>query len=292
MSSTHITPGVRHMLLATFWFALMNLAVKKLAHLPTMELVFFRCGIASVIGLVTLRKESVPWWGVNRKLLLLRGTFGTIALFTFFYTLQRMPMGTAVTIQYLSPIFTAIFAIFILNERVRPLQWFWFLLSFLGVLMIKGLSDGVSWALLGVGIGSAVFSALAYNMVRILKQREHPLVVVLHFQLIGALAGGVSLLWLWVAPSVADVPYILLMGLFTQWGQDNLTRSLQSERIAKVTVLNYLGVVYALLLGFLFFGEAPNWKDLAGILLVLAGVILNILFTPSAKTPEAEPKSS
>lgn len=280
------------MLLATLWFALMNLTVKKLAHLPTMELVFFRCGIASLIGLVALRKEGVAWWGINRKLLFLRGAFGTIALFTFFYTLQRMPMGTAVTIQYLSPVFTAIFAIFILNERVRPRQWFWFLLSFLGVLLIKGFSDGVSWFLLGVGIGSAVFSALAYNMVRILKEREHPLVVVLHFQLIGALAGGVSLLWLWTTPSLSDVPYILLMGLFTQWGQDNLTRSLQSERIAKVTVLNYLGVVYALLLGLLFFGESPSWQDLAGILLVLAGVILNVLFTTSGKSTEGEPKGA
>ncbi len=279
MSSIHLTPGVRHMLLATFWFALMNLAVKKLAHLPTMELVFFRCGIASVIGLVSLGKEGVEWWGVNRKLLFLRGAFGTIALFSFFYTLQRMPMGTAVTIQYLSPVFTSIFAIFILRERVRPLQWFWFMLSFVGVLLIKGFSDGVSWSLLGIGIASAVFSALAYNMVRVLKQREHPLVVVLHFQLIGALAGAVSLFWLWTTPSWSDLPYIFLMGLFTQWGQDNLTRSLQSERIARVSVLNYLGVVYALLLGFLFFGEAPDWKDLAGILLVLAGVILNILFS-------------
>jgi drug/metabolite transporter (DMT)-like permease len=280
------------MLLATFWFALMNLAVKKLAHLPTMELVFFRCGIASVIGLFALRKEGVAWWGVNRRLLFLRGTFGTIALFSFFYTLQRMPMGTAVTIQYLSPIFTAIFAIFIVNERVRLLQWFWFLLSFLGVLMIKGFSDGVSWTLLGIGIGSAVFSALAYNMVRILKEKEHPLVVVLHFQLIGALAGGVSLFWLWTTPAWSDLPYILLMGLFTQWGQDNLTRSLQSERIAKVTVLNYLGVVYALLLGFLFFGETPNWKDLAGILLVLAGVVLNILISPNVQAVQSSGKAA
>lgn len=280
------------MLLATFWFALMNLAVKKLAHLPTMELVFFRCGIASVLGLAALRKEGVGWWGVNRRLLFLRGTFGTIALFSFFYTLQRMPMGTAVTIQYLSPVFTAIFAIFILREPVRPLQWLWFLLSFAGVLMIKGFSDRVSWGLLGMGIGSAVFSALAYNMVRILKEREHPLVVVLHFQLLGALAGAVSLFWLWTTPSWSDVPYILLMGLFTQWGQDNLTRSLQSERIARVTVLNYLGVVYALILGFLFFGEIPGWKDLAGILLVLAGVILNILLSPAGQRPESKPKGS
>ncbi|MBK7964677.1 MAG: hypothetical protein IPK10_04845 [Bacteroidetes bacterium] len=61
--SRAISPGVRHMLLATFWFALMNLMVKNLSHLPTSELVFFRCGVATLIGLIALRKAKVDWLG-------------------------------------------------------------------------------------------------------------------------------------------------------------------------------------------------------------------------------------
>jgi hypothetical protein len=60
-----------------------------------------------------------------------------------------------------------------------------------GILVIKGVDTGISWELLGVGIFSAIFSALAYNMVRSMREKEHPLVVVLHFQLLGAIVGGI-----------------------------------------------------------------------------------------------------
>jgi len=275
-----MSPGVRHMLLATFWFAIMNVMVKLLIHLPTMELVFFRCGVATLIGFVALYRAKIDWLGSNRMLLLLRGLFGTIALFTFFYTIQRMPLGTAVTLQYLSPIFTTIFAIFLLKEPVRPIQWLWFALSFSGILVMKGVDTGISWELLIIGIVSAIFSALAYNMVRTLREKEHPLVVVLHFQLLGAVSGGVVSIFNWQQPVGMDWLWILLLGIFTQLGQTNLTRSLQLENIAKVTILNYLGVGYALLFGWMFFSETHVMTEFFGMLLVVAGIVLNLLTKP------------
>lgn len=268
------------MLLATFWFALMNLMVKSLSHLPTSELVFFRCGIATLIGLIALRRAKVDWLGSNRKLLFLRGLFGTIALYAFFYTVQHMPLGTAVTLQYLSPIFTTIFAIFLLNEHIRPIQWIWFALSFSGILVIKGVDTGISWELLAIGVFSAVFSALAYNMVRTLREKEHPLVVVLHFQLLGAITGGIVSVFDWKQPLGIDWFWILLLGVFTQLGQTNLTRSLQLENMAKVTILNYLGVAYAILFGWMFFSETHVFMEFIGMLLVVAGIVLNLITTP------------
>ncbi len=278
MKYASLSPGVRHMLLATFWFALMNVCVKMLVHLPTMELVFFRCGIATIICFVSLYRAGVNWTGSNRLLLLLRGGFGTLALFLFFYTVQHMPLGTAVTIQYLSPVFTSVFAVFLLREPLRPLQVFSFLISFGGVLLMKGVDTGVSWTLLTAGIVSAVFSALAYNMVRTLREREHPLVVVLHFQLLGALTGAAFSVFDWQMPEGSDWIFLLLLGIFTQLGQEHLTRSLQMENMARVSILNYLGVGYALLFGWFFFDERYGLQEYAGMLLVLAGVVLN-LFT-------------
>lgn len=278
-----LSPGVRHMLFATFWFALMNVFVKMVSSIPAMELVFFRCGIATVIGFISLYRAKVSWRGSNRTLLLLRGTFGTIALVSFFYTLQHMPLGTAVTIQYISPVFTTIFAIFLLKEKVRPVQWFYFGLSFTGVLLMKGIDTGISWELLSIGIFSAVFSALAYNMVRTLREKEHPLVVVLHFQLLGAVAGGVYSIFDWQTPEGLDWLYLLLVGIFTQMGQEQLTRSLQLENMARVSILNYLGIAYALFFGWLFFEEAHHPIEFIGIVLVITGVVLNVIFGAEKK---------
>lgn len=267
------------MLAATFWFALMNISVKKLGHLPAMEMVLFRCGIATILGVIGLYRVKVSLRGNNNKVLFLRGLFGTIALYTFFLTMQKMPLGTAVTIQYLSPVFSAIVAYFLMKEKILPVQWIFFLMAFAGVLLIKGFDASISWSLLGIGIISSVFSALAYNMVRSLRDTEHPLVVVLHFQFLGFLAGGIATAFNWVNPQGIDWLYILLTGVFTQLGQVNLTRSLQKENINKVSILNYLGVFYAVFFGWLIFGEKTGPGVIAGILLVAAGVVLNLWVT-------------
>ncbi len=282
-NSTFFSKGVKHMLLSTFWFSLMNVMVKKLAHLPAMELVFFRCSVATLIGFAGLYKECVSWVGSNRKLLFLRGLFGTTALYMFFLSIQNMPLGTAVTIQYISPVFTTILAIYLLKEKVMPVQWLFFLLSFVGVILIKGFDDRVSWTMLAVGILSSFFSALAYTMVRSLKQLEHPLVVVLHFQLLGALVGGVFTIFNFKMPQGIDWLYIVLIGIVTQLGQLNLTRSLHSENIAKVSILNYLGIIYALFFGWAFFKEIHDGYTFLGMLCVIAGVVLNIYVTTRKK---------
>jgi drug/metabolite transporter (DMT)-like permease len=266
------------MLASTFFFALMNVCIKQVGHIPAMEIVFFRCLVSLLICLFILNRENMAWQGSNRKLLLARGIFGTIALYTFFITLRDMPLGTAVTIQYMSPIFTTIIAIFLLGEKVKHLQWLFFILSFAGVMVIKGFDSRISVSMLAIGITSAIASAFAYNMVRSLKEKEHPIVVVLHFQIIGTIAGLAVTLFNWKVPVGMDWLYLFLIGVFTQLGQENLTKALQLERIANVSILNYLGVIYALGFGYMFFNEQYGVVALSGILLVLIGVVLNYFY--------------
>ncbi len=118
------------MFLSTLAFFVANACVKQVAHIPAMETVFFRCIIASSLCIIGLRREKASIVGSNHLILFLRGIFGTIALFCFFVTLQQMPLASAQTIQYLSPIFTATIAIFVLGEKVKPLNGF-FTLSLL-----------------------------------------------------------------------------------------------------------------------------------------------------------------
>lgn len=266
------------MLAATLWFAVMNVFIRKVNHLPEMEVVFFRCLTPMIWCFISLQQKKINWLGSNRQLLLLRGFFGTVSLYAFIMTLHHMPLGTAVTIQYLSPVFTTIAAIFILKESVRWIQWLFFLVSFSGIALIKGIDERVTVFYLLVGIFSAIFSALAYNMVRSLKEREHPLVVVLHFQLFGVLAGFIFMLFNWQTPQGIDWLYLLLIGICTQLGQINLTQALQQEKMASVSILNYLGIFYALIFGYILFGETYGWMSFAGMALVISGVLASIIF--------------
>ena len=273
-----LTEGVRSMLYSTFAFALMNVFIKRLAHLPAMEIVFFRCLVSFAACCWGLRNSGANLLGNNRLLLVLRGTFGTIALYAFFLTLQNVPLASAVAIQYLSPIFTTIIAIFLLGERVWKFQWLFYALSFAGVLIVKGFDANFPLGYFLTGIASAFFSGVAYNLVRSLKESEHPLVIVLHFQIVGVIAGLFFTLFNWATPHGVDWLFLFLTGVCTQLGQVNLTKALQAERVAKVSILNYLGILYALVFGWLWFDEIYTLRTIIGIILVVGGVILSILY--------------
>ena len=266
------------MFLSTLAFALANVFVKQVGHLPTMEIVFFRCAFGVFFCYVGLRRANADWRGSNNKLLLLRGLFGTTALYLFFLTVQNIPLASAMTIQYLSPIFTAIIAIFLLKETVKIAQWFFYGLAFIGVILIGQFDLRVSFFFLALGILSAFCSGVAYNLVRTLRGREHPLTVVLHFQLVGLIAGFLFTIFDWQAPVGWDWFYLFLIGAFSQIGQIFLTGALQKERAASVAIVNYSGLIYGLLIGWFVFGEAQAVKSLLGMILVVIGVCLSVIY--------------
>jgi drug/metabolite transporter (DMT)-like permease len=282
-----ITEGVRAMFLSTLAFALANVFVKQVSHLPTMEIVFFRCAFGVVFCYVGLRKAGAGWRGSNRKLLLMRGLFGTTALYLFFLTVKEIPLASAMTIQYLSPIFTTITAIFLLKERVKPVQWLFYAMAFAGVLFVEQFDTRVTLLFLAIGIVSAFFSAVAYNLVRTLREREHPLTVVLHFQLVGLIVGFLFTIFNWEMPTGWDWFYLFLIGVFSQLGQIFLTNALQRERAASVAIVNYTGLTYGLLIGWFVFGEAQTVESLLGMLFVVVGIVLSVIYSKRQKDIES-----
>lgn len=266
------------MFLSTLSFFLANVFVKEVSHIPAMETVFFRCIVATVFCIVGLKRANASLLGTNHLILVLRGMFGTTALYFFFVTLQQMPIASAQTIQYLSPIFTATIAIFVLKESVRPTQWFFYAIAFAGVLLIERFDARIEPLYLAFGVLSAFCSGVAYNLVRSMRGKEHPLTVVLHFQMIGAIVGFVSLFFQWEMPVGWDWLFLFLIGVFSQLGQIFLTDALQRERIAGVAIVNYTGLVYALTIGWIVFGETQGIMSIAGMLLVVLGVLLSVLY--------------
>lgn len=266
------------MLLSTLAFFAANVCVKQVAHIPAMETVFFRCAVATAFCVYGLKRAKASLIGTNHTMLLLRGLFGTTALYFFFTTVQNIPLASAQTIQYVSPIFTAIIAIFVLKEGVLPTQWLFYAIAFSGVLLIERFDPRISPLYLAMGLISAFCSGVAYNLVRSMRGKEHPLTVVLHFQLVGAALGAISLLFEWKTPQGWDWLYLLLIGIFSQLGQIFLTNALQSERIAGVAIINYSGLVYAIVIGWVIFGEGQDLASLAGMSLVVLGVFLSLLY--------------
>lgn len=272
------------MLISSFCFSLMQLCVKKLTHLPPTELVLFRSIVSLILCLAYFKSKKIYAFGNNKKFLILRGLFGVTALSLFFYTLQNLPMATAVTIQYLSPMFTALFAIYILKEPMKPIQWLYFLLAFIGIAIIKGVNNEVTITFLIAGIISAMFAGLAYNAIRKLKDTDHPVVVVFYFPLVSIPIMAVVSIFYWETPMGWDWLWIVLMGIFTQIAQVFMTKAWQTDVANKIASLKYIGIIFALSFDYFLFDESYTWMSFVGIALVLSGVILNILQKSVSKT--------
>ena len=236
--------GILYMLGASLAFSFMQLCVKYLPHFPAVELVFFRSLVSISICLIMMKQLNLHPLGNNRKVLLMRGVFGTIALTMFFYTIQYIPLASAVTIQYLSPIFTALFAAIYLKEKMKIKQWLYFGMSFAGVALLKGFDERVSITFMLIGIISAIFSGMAYTCIRQLKDTEHPIVVVFYFPLVATPIMGVLTYFQWVQPIGSDWLLLLMMGVFTQIAQILMTKGLQSAVINKIISVKYLSLIH------------------------------------------------
>lgn len=266
------------MFLSTLAFFIANSFVKAVDHIPAMEIVFFRCIVATAICLVGLLRARASIVGSNHTMLLLRGLFGTMALFTFFVTLQHMPLAPAQTVQYLSPIFTTVIAIFVLKEGIAVAQIAFYAIAFAGVLLIDRVDDRISPFYLGIGMVSALCSGMAYNLVRSMRGKEHPLTIVFHFQAVGAIAGFFFLFFEWKTPQDWDWVFLICVGIFSQLGQVFLTRALSTEAVAGVAIIIYSGLIWAITVGWVIFGEPQSLASMGGMALVVAGVLASVMY--------------
>ncbi len=259
-------------------FAGMNLCTKGLKAVSPMEIVFVRCAISLALSFFWLKKMGLSWSGSpeNRWRLLGRGIAGTTALYFFFVTIQKLPLASAVTIQYLSPVFTAILAMFFLGEKQRPIQWLYYAISFAGIVLLKGFDERISWLYLAMGVLSAFLSGVAYVFVRSLSGREHPLTVVMYFQMVGIVLGGsfsvIDFKW----PIAMEWLLLLGVGLFAHFAQVNLTKAIQGEKVGMISSLNFFGAVYASIFGWMLFEEKVTFGNILAMALVISGVLLNI----------------
>jgi len=111
--------GIKFLIGSGFAFSLMSVCVKAIGgRIPISELVFARASISILITGFLLYKNKIHPWGYQKKLLIIRGLLGTIALFCIFKALTILPIATATVIQYIYPTFTVICAYIILKEFI------------------------------------------------------------------------------------------------------------------------------------------------------------------------------
>ncbi len=206
---------------------------------------------------------------------LARSWFGLFAMYCFFYAIGHMPLAEAVLLNYSSPVFTALIAWAWLGERASIKTFVAVGLGLLGVgLILK--PGGVPWSgAAWVGAISAVLAALAMANIRRMADTEPIFRIVFYFSLISVATSAVPLLWAWRTPSLRVLGMMAAAGMMASAGQLLLTYSYSTAPAARVGTLNYSTVVFAALIGWLLWGERPDWLSAAGAVLIgTAGMLV------------------
>ena len=266
------------MLLSTLSFAFMNAMVKYLTDYPTLEIVFFRAIGSLVISFSYLKWMGIPQWGNQKKLMIFRSLVGVTSMILFFWGIHYITVGSAVTLRYVSPIFAGVLAVFYLKETIKPLQWLFFIMAFLGVYLIKNFDASNSNFGVFLVLLAAFFSAIVYILISKIGKGDHPVVVVHYFMLIATVVGGIGCFFFWKTPSLNDLFLLLSLGVFGFFGQLFMTKAFQNAEAHMVAPFKYVEVIFTLFFGVFVLYETYDFYHFTGTFLVVFSLILNVLY--------------
>lgn len=270
-----LSSGAKNIIIASFFFSVINVLVKYYDHIPAIEIVFFRSAVTLVMSYIGIRRARVKIINEHFPLLILRGFCGAVGLSLFFYSIQNMPLATAVTVFYLAPVFTVLIGIFMNKESPAPGQWPFIIGGFLGAALMKNFDPRVSLLHFGTAVVAAFFAGLAYNFIRLLKDRAHHQLIIFFFPLVTIPICLPFMLPVWKTPSLPDLAGLLAIGVLTQLAQVYMTKAYMSESASKISHFNYLTAVWALLTGAVLFDELINPVSIAGMGVIIFSVIMS-----------------
>lgn len=204
--------------------------------------------------------------------------FGAGSLILGFLALKVLPIGGAATLSYLAPVITAAAAIWLIGEPLKPWQWLFYALAVVGVVVAKGTVGLLSAGVL-LGVGAAVSSGLSSVFLRRAGDKVAPLVPVFYFNLVPLAIASVWMLFDLKLPHGMDWAWLLMAGLFTHVALWCVTHAFQKQQANFMAALDYLGLIYAIALGYFVFGDRVKFSVYPGVVLLLLGVGLNVWYT-------------
>ena len=264
------------MIVASLLFAGMGVCVKLAAATHSaVEITFYRSFISLILMFGLVRLRGVPLRTAHWRWQVTRGAVGFSALFSYFYAITLLPLATAVTLNYTSAIFLALYLGFA-GMRMRRGMRGALVLGLVGVIMVLKPTLQADQGVGGlVGLGSGVLAGMAYFSVRELGARGEPETrTVFYFSLVSSVGAAI-----WLAFSdmhAVDLRSgLLLLGVacFATVAQLAMTRAYSRGKTLMSAALAYSTVVFSSLFGMLFWGEvmdAASWLAIG--LIVASGV--------------------
>ena len=263
--------GFFYMFISVCAFSPMDVIVKWSEDYPVGQVLFFRgfCGIIPILFLIP-KDRYLDFYKTTRPFLhFKRCLAGLIALVSIFIALRNLPLATVVSITFAAPIFTTIFSIFLLNEKVGLYRWLAVLVGFVGIIIIS--EPGFSSLNLYYIYPIIFCLGLSYVAIAIrkLSSTEPVWLISFFFSFSIMLLSFLSFYQNWILPSLIDLFLLSLIGILGGLANLWLSQSYKYSEVSLVTPLKYLALVFAIIFGYFIWDEVPTFKTLLGAGLVI-----------------------
>ena len=282
------------MVLASAMFALMGIFIKlAAAQYNTAELVFYRSLLGVLVTAILAWKSGEGLATERPAAHLLRSLAGTSAMGLWFYSLATIPLSLSVTLNYTSSIWVALFytaSLLWVRKFPRLFEFAAVVIGFLGVILVVQ-PAGEGWDVLGVlaGLFCGIISAAVYmQLANMMRSGEPSSRIVFYLSVTGVVVGGgLASLQGWNPIDLRGFLLLLALSVTAAVGQILMTQAYGNGKPIVAASLQYLGIVFSALAGFIFFNEALTPTGMIGMLLIVAAGIGASYFQSKTRQTQA-----
>ena len=276
------TKGAALMCTSALLFSAMQIPISLSGTtIPIMEQVFFRNIVTLILSFILIMRSGGSLFGTkkNQPLLFVRSAFGFLGLITQFYAVAHANQGDVSTMMKLSPFMITLWAAIFLKEKIRKVQIPALLIAFLGAAFVANPAFNSNLLPLFMAFLCAFFSSVSYTLLAYFKNKVDGMTIIMHFSTFCVLACIPFMIFDFVMPTFKELLLLLLIGVFGGFGQIALTYAYRLATAAEISIYNYSGIVFSIILGYVFLGEVLDVTSVIGCALVIIAALITYIFS-------------
>ena len=267
--------GIGLMIIATVLFSVMHASIKYMSSsLHPFEIAFFR----NLFGLIVI----APWfikYGLEPlktkkiKLHMARSFFNVIAMLSFFYSLSIAPLADVASLAFTAPLFASILAVVFLKEIIGIKRIMAIILGFIGAIIVidpvySSINNGHILTLLSASVWS-----ISLIIIKILGRTESSVTITSYMVLIMIPLSGVAAYFYWETPTINDLIFLIIIGISGTSAQMLLAQALRQGDTSIIMPFDFLKLIWAVGIGYLFFFEVPSLNTWLGSIIIFLSTL-------------------
>ena len=264
------------LLLAEFCFASATVFAKfvtESSSIPAIEITFFRFLFGIIFAYTLLKKSKASMVPNNKKFVMWRGILNTIAVILFFTAVKYTTVTNANMLNMTYPIFIFLFMPFFATEKIKPIQILYLVISIIGVYLV--IQPNFNHLLYGdlIGLLSGIVGGVSVITLRKAREKDSTVVIIFYLMIIGTIINGILLLAVFQMPNLVQSAYIILSALLGLGGQIFITSGYKYIEANKGSIISTSRIIFAVILGVLFFNDRLNLELVIGGIFILFSVV-------------------